>query len=645
MNCFPRRVAALLRAALPALVLAAPLPLRAEEAQPAQQVGYWNFNDFWGIDVKNKKPRPVAASIRSHPSVSDPSTPAAPDSLVARSAADYGQLTTIETAIDTQCSGTGGVAVHPSGAFVYLNGFGSPGLICGYAITGANALALIGGASVATGPEPRGMIIEPSGRYLYVVSASQRVVHGYAIDPTSGALTAVPGSPFATGGLLPSGLVAHPNGRMLYVANYQSVTGGPGNVHAWRIERATGALMALAGSPFAVVDGNVSETVTALAIAPDGNRLYAGGNGVTSFAVASDGTLVRSGQRANVFTTALAVDATGRFLVATDLSRNAVISFKLGQDGSMTAAGSAAVGADARAVATVSDLVYVASAGANAIHGFRLQQASGSLTALVGTPLAVPDMPNALATRLPLRQDISMEVGDYFVSRIYMAGGTPPYTFAVSAGSLPPGLAMNAATGVISGTPMASGAFSFAITSADATGTADARPYRMTVAGAATPILAAIEYYNAALDHYFITHVADEIAKLDAGTVIKGWVRTGKWFPVYTSAQAMSSPVCRYYIPPNLGDSHFFGRGTAECNATGQKNPSFVLEDGAFMHMVLPAAGVCPTGTGNVYRVFSNRPDANHRYMTDAAVRNEMVAKGWLAEGDGPELVVMCAPQ
>jgi hypothetical protein len=44
------------------------------------------------------------------------------------------------------------------------------------------------------------------------------------------------------------------------------------------------------------------------------------------------------------------------------------------------------------------------------------------------------------------------------------------------------------------------------------------------------------------------------------------------------------------------------------------------------------------------YRVFSNRADANHRYMIDAAVLDQMTAKGWVAEGDGPALVVMCAP-
>ena len=61
--------------------------------------------------------------------------------------------------------------------------------------------------------------------------------------------------------------------------------------------------------------------------------------------------------------------------------------------------------------------------------------------------------------------------------------------------------------------------------------------------------------------------------------------------------------------------------------------------------MILPVAGVCPVGTTNVYRVFDGRLDANHRYMTDKAIRDQMVAKGWIAEGDGPDLVVMCAPQ
>jgi hypothetical protein len=163
-------------------------------------------------------------------------------------------------------------------------------------------------------------------------------------------------------------------------------------------------------------------------------------------------------------------------------------------------------------------------------------------------------------------------------------------------------------------------------------------------AGSPAATLTVVEYYNAVLDHYFITWVAAEQANLDAGNTPTRWTRTGYSFRALAAAQAGSSPVCRYYIPPALGDSHFFGRGTVECDATGRDNPTFVLESTEFMHIHLPAAGTCPAATTPVYRAFSNRADANHRYMTDRAVRDAMVASGWLAEGDGPDLVVMCAP-
>jgi hypothetical protein len=161
----------------------------------------------------------------------------------------------------------------------------------------------------------------------------------------------------------------------------------------------------------------------------------------------------------------------------------------------------------------------------------------------------------------------------------------------------------------------------------------------------AMPAPKVVEYYNGALDHYFITWMPDEIAKLDTGTLIKGWTRTGYSFNTYTSAQSGTSTVCRYYIPPALGDSHFFGRDINECIATGDKFPSLVLEELHFMQMLLPVNGVCPSGTAPVYRVFDNRSDGNHRYTTDPSVRDQMIARGWIAEGDGPDRIAMCAPQ
>jgi hypothetical protein len=154
-----------------------------------------------------------------------------------------------------------------------------------------------------------------------------------------------------------------------------------------------------------------------------------------------------------------------------------------------------------------------------------------------------------------------------------------------------------------------------------------------------------VEFYNSTLDHYFISWVPDEIALLDAGTTIKGWTRTGKAFRTFSGPPSEVTDVCRIYIIPEKGNSHFYGRSTKECSDAMNAHPEFILEDAKFMAMRLPTAGVCPFGLVPVYRVFSNRPDVNHRYMTDKATRTAMVSKGWLAEGEGSDLVVMCAGQ
>ncbi|QXZ81773.1 putative Ig domain-containing protein (plasmid) [Rhizobium sp. L51/94] len=73
--------------------------------------------------------------------------------------------------------------------------------------------------------------------------------------------------------------------------------------------------------------------------------------------------------------------------------------------------------------------------------------------------------------------------GSAYSQTLSASGGTAPYTFAVSAGTLPAGLSLSPA-GVLSGTPTASGSFNFTATATDSAGspTSGNRAYTLAVA-------------------------------------------------------------------------------------------------------------------------------------------------------------------
>jgi hypothetical protein len=100
-------------------------------------------------------------------------------------------------------------------------------------------------------------------------------------------------------------------------------------------------------------------------------------------------------------------------------------------------------------------------------------------------------------------------------------------------------------------------------------------------------------------------------------------------------------------LPPPFGDSHFYSAFVTECEQVREQNPQFVYESPNVMYLGMPdlASGACASGMVPVYRVWDRRVDTNHRYMTDRALRDQMVTLGWVKEGAGPDAVVMCAPQ
>ncbi|MCC6198423.1 MAG: beta-propeller fold lactonase family protein [Burkholderiales bacterium] len=555
------------------------------------------------------------------------------------------------------------VAVHPSQRLIYFStAAGTQGFLCAYRYDPvALTLTPAPGSPFATGGAPvDSFAIDPSGTFLYAVSINNNAVAAFAIDAATGALTRLAGSPYPTAAN-PSSVAVDPTGRFVYVATSAFKTFAS-TISAYAIDAATGALAPLPGSPYAVPDYAYS-----VAVDPLGRFAYlTTADSLQAYAINPATGVLKPVGAPVAGSGSLAVDPSGRFVYVKSqqyIEPNLFVglrAYRVEANGSLTAIGglveageysqSIAVSRSGRHVYMTRGEQKTDSSGTKTfvygILGFARDEATGALTPIAGSPFPLGEVnPSSIVTFNVLPSQSGWAAGVPMFYPLGVSGGYPPYAWSAAGGTLPPGLSVDSALGALRGTPTTPGTYEFVAQVADSRGAVATKSYRFVVAGGAPPAIATIvEFYHGALDHYFITWIVDEIAKLDAGTTIKGWARTGKTFNTYTAAQAGSSPICRYYIPPGLGDSHFFGRGTVECNATGAANPTFVLEEPNFMHMLLPSAGVCPTGTTPVYRVFSARPDANHRYTVERAVRDAMVAKGWQAEGDGPDLVVMCAP-
>ncbi|HVE48086.1 MAG TPA: hypothetical protein VNG69_00545 [Casimicrobiaceae bacterium] len=164
---------------------------------------------------------------------------------------------------------------------------------------------------------------------------------------------------------------------------------------------------------------------------------------------------------------------------------------------------------------------------------------------------------------------------------------------------------------------------------------------------ATPPIATIVEYLHATFGHYFITNIVDEITALDAGR-FEGWKRTGKTFNAYASTNGAQIGVCRFFtvaFPPK--SSHFYTAIQTECQAV-QANRDWTFEAAAAFYALSAdvVTGACPTGTQPVYRLYNEGQGGapNHRYTVELAVRSEMLARGYRAEGHGPEGIGFCAP-
>ncbi|MGA2132917.1 MAG: putative Ig domain-containing protein [Bryobacteraceae bacterium] len=75
-------------------------------------------------------------------------------------------------------------------------------------------------------------------------------------------------------------------------------------------------------------------------------------------------------------------------------------------------------------------------------------------------------------------------VGVAYSQTLGAAGGTPPYTWSVSSGSLPPGISLNPSSGVVGGVPGTAGSYSFTVKVTDSASATATQPLTIVIAAA-----------------------------------------------------------------------------------------------------------------------------------------------------------------
>ncbi len=174
--------------------------------------------------------------------------------------------------------------------FVYTNNnLLGANSVSAFSIGSGGTLTPVAGSPFATGGGGTGagffasnrITASVSGNFLYASNCGTNNVSGFSINATTGALAAIPGSPFATGGSCGAGGISvstTPNSQFLYAAN-----AGSSNISAFGIA-SNGALSPVAGSPFAA-----GGTPDGIKVSPDGRYLAVALQGVNQVAVFSIG--------------------------------------------------------------------------------------------------------------------------------------------------------------------------------------------------------------------------------------------------------------------------------------------------------------------------------------------------------------------
>ena len=241
----------------------------------------------------------------------------------------------------------------PGNAFVYTANAGGNS-ISGFANDGTGALTPIPGSPFASAGQPFGLAATPNHQFLYATSFQNNQVNQFLISAASGVLTPLTCTAVATTDLQPLKIAINPAGTLLYTINQ------PGSISGFSINATTGCLTAISTTP-------TDATGRGITIDQSGQFVYVvtGGGGIDAFQIGASGTLTRL----------------------------AIAGFDSGTTTMLAV----------KAVPTFEVLMATDGGSTNNLRTFNINTGSGVLTPIVTTaPGSSPATPSAIAFNTPL---------------------------------------------------------------------------------------------------------------------------------------------------------------------------------------------------------------------------------------------------
>lgn len=243
--------------------------------------------------------------------------------------------------------------------------------------------------------------------YVYVANYHSADISAFLVNARTGALTAVAGSPFAAADCL-SFITVHPSGRLAYVI-HKDLDLFSDQISGYSIDASTGALRRLTGSPF--VTGTPSfDSFASISFDPSGKFAYVANGTMDNIAAYSVNT--RTGALTEIAGSpfaagggpgSTAVDPSGRFIYAANYRSYEVSAYSIDAvTGALTEIAGSPFwlkpgGPSAIAIDPSGRFVYVAIFDTDLLKAFSTNASTGGLTEVFGSPIGGVSFPTSMA--------------------------------------------------------------------------------------------------------------------------------------------------------------------------------------------------------------------------------------------------------